>query len=307
MRFRIWALLAVLVLLLIPAGCATVRVSRGPEGTPVPIKTLRPTFTNTPATPTEIPPTATPVASPTSTPEPATPTPEEPTATATPATVDLTVTTATANVRSGPGTNYAKVGQVRQGETYEVTGKNQAGDWWEFTFNGQPAWIFKDMVSVNGADRVQLASNLPAPPPTAKPRPTSPPAPPQPTQPPAPTYRFSGGNADFRNAENTDFTVVTFWGRLGQTSVAKPVSDGYKMRATTPTGTQEVVFEAVWQRAYSGYKSSEFLYNAKVELPRTAGGFTAVVLDGGGQQVAPAASGTLLDNTHDVILTWWPN
>ena len=31
---------------------------------------------------------------------------------------------------------------------------------------------------------------------------------------------------------------------------------------------------------------AEFRYNAKIELPRTAGGFTAVVVDGGGKVVS---------------------
>jgi len=306
MRFRIWALLAVLVLLLIPAGCATVRVSRGPVGTPVPIKTLRPTFTNTPATPTEIPPTATPVASPTSTPEPATPTPEEPTATATPETVGLTVTVATANVRSGPGTNYARIGQVRQGETYEVTGNNPAGDWWEFTFNGQPAWIFKDMVSVNGADRVQLASNIPAPPPTAKPRPTSPPAPPQPTSPPAQTYPFvASATAQYPNLN--DYLTV-------RCRTVRDVASGKGaagiLKITGPMSPPPQSFGGALNIANTGMdKTMQYMYNesCKVEIsPFVAGTYTAVLIDGGGNQISDPITFTPGGDVREWLLIWKP-
>ena len=60
-------------------------------------------------------------------------------------------------------------------------------------------------------------------------------------------------------------------------------------------------FDTVWQYAYTGLPS-QFLYNAKAELPRTGGAFRAVVIDGAGNEVSDAISGTLLDRTHDVIL-----
>ena len=36
------------------------------------------------------------------------------------------------NVRQGPGTNFAVIDQVTQGEKFEANGKNQPGDWIRF-------------------------------------------------------------------------------------------------------------------------------------------------------------------------------
>ena len=50
----------------------------------------------------------------------------------------------------------------------------------------------------------------------------------------------------------------------------------------------------------------KFRYNAKLEAPRAAGAYRAVVVDGGGKEVSDPITGALLDNTHDVILSWMP-
>ncbi len=63
----------------------------------------------------------------------------------------LTVTAPTVNVRAGPGTNYPRLGEVHQGQAFDVTGKNRAGDWWQFAFDGQPAWISGSFVTLNAA------------------------------------------------------------------------------------------------------------------------------------------------------------
>lgn len=306
MRMRIWVLLALALLLAAATACTDNRISRGPITTPVPAKTLRPTFTNTPAkptlTPTPAPPTATPTPeAPTATPEPPTP---EATLTPTPASAAFTVTSATLNVRSGPGTNYGAIGQVRQGQTFPITGKNAAGSWWQFDYNGRAGWVSGELVRVNGGESVQVAANIPAAP-TAAPRPTARPTTrPAPTQPPAATKQFvQAGAPQFRNAGDANFQWVTFWGRLGKTTDAAPIG-GFQIRVTAPSGTQNVPFNAVWERAYPGIEGSEFLYNAKVELPRSAGGFTAVVIDGSGAEVSDLISSALSDNTHDVILSW---
>jgi len=171
------------VLLVLAAGCVQV----SPVATPAPpTKTPKPTFTPTPdASPTpEVFPTATALPA-TATPE-ATETPE-PTATPTELPVATLTALRNANVRSGPGTQYARLGTITAGETAEIIGRTRAGDWWQFEFDGDPAWISADLVSTSGpADAVEIAQNIPAPPPTARPqpRPTSPPA--QPTAPPAP-------------------------------------------------------------------------------------------------------------------------
>ena len=77
-------------------------------------------------------------------------------------------------------------------------GKNSAGDWYQFSFNGQQGWVRQDFVTLTGDTGVmQIAQNIPAPPPTARPRrrlnrPRRPrPGSSPPVAPPAPTYPFS--------------------------------------------------------------------------------------------------------------------
>ena len=190
MRYRIWAVIGVMLLAVALSSCITPRAARGPVTTPVPTKTLRPTFTHTPAQPTL---TSAPTVAPaTATPETPIATPEPPTAVPSP-TPEVSRLTAPAvvNVRSGPGTNYAQIGRLQAGQSFVITGKNPAGDWWQFDFNGRSGWVLSELVRASGGERVQVAANI-APPPTAAPRPTArpvarPTARPQPQpQPPQP-------------------------------------------------------------------------------------------------------------------------
>jgi hypothetical protein len=69
-----------------------------------------------------------------------------PTATTLPSTACVPTVTANtnANVRSGPGQVYSVLGQLTQGSTATVAGKNSDGTWWYIEFAGGPngyAWI----------------------------------------------------------------------------------------------------------------------------------------------------------------------
>jgi uncharacterized protein YraI len=94
------------------------------------------------------------------------------------------------NVRAGPGTNYNIIGSANAGQTFRVTGRNPENTWWQIDFNGQPGWLFGDLVTAQNTQAVAVASNIPAPPPptaTPIPQPTPVPQPPAPeTEPPAP-------------------------------------------------------------------------------------------------------------------------
>lgn len=182
-----------IVVVALAAGCAPI----APEPSPVPpTKTPKPTFTPTPDwTPTSIVfPTAT-----------ASPTPEA-TATTEPTETPILPAQLTAdqnvNVRSGPGTAYPSIGQLTAGQSFEITGINDAGDWLKFDYNGREGWVTSTLVSTSGDMNdveVAVAPPLPtAPPrPTARPRPAQPTAvpqpaaPPPPAAPPAPSYPFS--------------------------------------------------------------------------------------------------------------------
>ncbi|MEZ4708967.1 MAG: SH3 domain-containing protein [Caldilineaceae bacterium] len=122
---------------------------------------------------------------------------EEPTATATPVQAQAVVNIQQLNVRGGPSTANNIIGSADAGQSFPVTGKNQAGDWWEIDFNGQRGWVFGQLVTTQNVESVALAQVIPtAPPatPTPIPPPTQPPAPSQPPAPAAPAepqYEFN--------------------------------------------------------------------------------------------------------------------
>ncbi len=118
-------------------------------------------------------PTATPTPAPTDTPTPmATSTP---TATSTSPTALIN---RTMNVRAGPGTNYAVIGQATAGSEYTISGKNPAGGWWQIIYGGQYGWIYAQLVTATNPELVQLAPAIPTP--AATPVPTATPIPPPP-------------------------------------------------------------------------------------------------------------------------------
>jgi hypothetical protein len=129
----------------------------------------------------------------TDTEQPAAPS-EEPTATPTPEPVQARLTIAQlVNVRGGPGTTYAIIGSANPGQSFPITGKNQAGDWWEIDFSGQRGWVFGELATSANAEAVAVALNIPpapvAPPPppatnTPVPAPQPAPQPEQPAPPP---------------------------------------------------------------------------------------------------------------------------
>ena len=73
-----------------------------------------------------------------------------------------------ANVRSGPGTAYAKAGTLNAGATYRVTGQSETPGWWQISFDGKEAWVSTDVVDVNGPTEIVAVVQV-APPPTAVP------------------------------------------------------------------------------------------------------------------------------------------
>ena len=97
----------------------------------------------------------------------------------------IVVNAAAVNARGGPGTDYGLIGAVTQGQAFDVVGRNADGTWWQFCcVNGQQAWIFGELVSVENPDTVPVAQNIPAPPVAVAP-PTQPPAAPAQPAPPA--------------------------------------------------------------------------------------------------------------------------
>lgn len=153
-----------------------------PTDTPEP-----PTATPVPSTATPEPPTATPEP-PTPTPKPATPTPKPPTPTPVPPTATpepepespQAVASRTMNVRGGPGTDFAVLASASVGDSFDITGKNEDGSWYQICCfaEEQPGWVSASLVTVQGdAAAIEVAADIPEPPPTATPAPTATPGP----------------------------------------------------------------------------------------------------------------------------------
>lgn len=84
-----------------------------------------------------------------------------------------------ANLRSGPGTAYPTVGQLKAGQALDIIGRNASGDWWQLAWDGPgQAWVAGTIVNVLGPiDTVAITQNIPTPPPLPTAAPTVPPAP----------------------------------------------------------------------------------------------------------------------------------
>ena len=124
-----------------------------------PTQPPEPTATLAPSTPV---PTSTPAAADTLT----TTTTTTDTAAATALTPTLTITNDFANVRSGPGTDYALLGQLELNTTVPVRGKNSDGTWWQIAYEkgtDGAGWVRGDLGQANNVTNVPVAEAPPLP------------------------------------------------------------------------------------------------------------------------------------------------
>lgn len=299
MRARIWIVLGIAIALVALSACAG-QANRGPAGTPIPTKTLRPTFTHTPEkptlTPTPEPPTATPTPEePTATPVPPTPEP-----TATPEAATFTVTSATLNVRSGPGTNYGIIGQIRQGQTFPITGKNPAGNWWQFDYNGRSGWVSGQLVRVTNSQLVQVAANIPAAP-TARPQPTAAPRPAAtqpPAAPPPSNTKYAAFGTGVRPDTNNWVTIYCIlYNRAGNELLPGTIRVLRDGQVVAP-GVNFTQFPTYYLD--SGYNAG-----CKVELqPAVNGNYTAVLVEGD-QVVSDPINFTVTGESNRITFVAW--
>jgi hypothetical protein len=226
---------ALLIVAVALASCAG-SLPQGPAATQAPLaqKTKRPTFTPTPLvpptatpvpatpTPTAAPPTDTPVAPPTATPVPPTPTPE-------PSPV-VQVVVETLNVRQGPGAEYPRIGQVRQGDRLQVIARSPAGEWYLICcVGGKQGWVAVEYVRlVEGTTAaIPVATAIP---PTPVPRPTNTPAPPPTATPvpatPTPVYPFAAREV---TGYAYDKPYLTIKGKIWNEKTQKALA-GYRLK-----------------------------------------------------------------------------
>ncbi len=127
-----------------------------------------------------------------------------------------------ANLRAGPGTNYAVVGSAPLGTTVRIAGANSAGDWYHLS-SGK--WIAAFLVDINGAGGALPVPTL-TPAPAGLPRPTAtavpakaPAAAPPAAPPAAPAAAPSAGGSDFVLVEKRLWDVYENGGWLDGSSV----------------------------------------------------------------------------------------
>jgi uncharacterized protein YraI len=136
-------LLAAAGVTLLAAACITVRpaFSALQNGTPTVAAAFTPTLVCT-DTPPRLP-TATPL---------------PPAASATPQSVQGTLTIKV-NVRSGPGTAYASLGQLQAGQQVQITVRDATGTWYKILYPGAPGgtgWVTTQYVTLAAGAQVPL-------------------------------------------------------------------------------------------------------------------------------------------------------
>jgi hypothetical protein len=166
------------------------------------------------------PPTATPtIALPTDTAAPAD------TATAPPPSAPALSILQGANVRSGPGLNYAVIGGLAAGATAEVIGRDSSAQWFVIAFGGGQGWVSSLVAQYNGdVNALPEIAAPPPPPPTSTATPTN-------TSPPPPTatasfYVSRGIRGDYFRVRNPVAGVnQEVWFEFGVTNISQnPVS-----------------------------------------------------------------------------------
>lgn len=103
-----------------------------------------------------------------------------PTATSTPMPLATTstqpnfvVNSGAVNVRSGPGTNYAILGSVSQGQSFTPNGRNHNTTWLRFPYKATNGWVYAPLMKVAGVNSLPVVTpSQPVATPTVKAQPT---------------------------------------------------------------------------------------------------------------------------------------
>lgn len=150
-----------------------------------------------------------------------------------------TVSTTLANVRSGPGTNYAIIGQVPQGTVLTLTGRNAAGDWFQVCcVRAVPGWIYAPLVVVEGSTAGLPVIQVPPP------------------SPPSPPSSFSGWRGEYFN--NRDLQGAPVY-------VRDDPSINFRWNGGSPApGVPGSNFSARWTRTLS-FPAGNYTFNAQVD------------------------------------------
>lgn len=161
-----------------------------------------------------------------------------------------------ANIRTGPGTNYPSLGIALQGESGEVIGISEDGQWWAVLVPEAPhdtGWVLGQLVEVENADEVPV---LPAPPPPATATPTAT---------PAPDVVFTASRTDITAGE----TSLLSWSVENVQAVyLYPVGANWPDFPTSGQGTREVqpFITTTYQLRVINRDGSTDLYNIEISV-----------------------------------------
>lgn len=110
-----------------------------------------------------------------------------------------------ANIRNGPGTNFAVVGFAPQGTSMLITGRNAAGDWYVVnvpSVQGGAGWISAPLLAATNVQELPIIQSPPTPVPTPTPvAPTPTPTPIPPTATPSAVLNFSADRTNITQGE----------------------------------------------------------------------------------------------------------
>jgi hypothetical protein len=87
----------------------------------------------------------------------------------------VTVKGQTMNVRNGPGSTFGILVTAKQGQTFDLVGRNPDNSWLQVCcFDGKPGWVSASLVTVTGdVAAVPVPKDLPTPPPSPTPAPVA--------------------------------------------------------------------------------------------------------------------------------------
>lgn len=222
--------------------------------------------------------TETPTPSPTPTQRPATATPIESEVTEVSAqpTPYAIIKPETLSGRRGPGTQYEKVGEAKQGDELFVLGRTADGEWLQVCcMANQPVWVVADQVEAHNS--IEVAAVL-TPPPVPLPTPTSRPAAaaPRTGQSPLPTPKPAGTPLPpFDVARGPEFPIkldngiLTIWAKVyeGPADNQKPLG-GYILKVMRDGVDVSKDVQSFGDRPFdnTGPKEGNYNYNLKFEL-----------------------------------------
>ncbi len=84
----------------------------------------------------------------------------------------------TINVRSGPSADFPIVTTAKQGQAFDIVGRNADSSWLQVCcFEGKPGWVSASLVTTTGdVVAVSVPKDMPTPPPSPTPGPVAPPS-----------------------------------------------------------------------------------------------------------------------------------